>query len=91
MEYLVLMKGFIIELLIGYFPLHFLMTMKASLARQLAAYALWGVAPAMALPPLDEFVTEQQGAIQRWLNWTSTHYDIDWINEEHASKHYISK
>ena len=45
----------------------------------------------MAIPPLDDFVTEQQRETQHWLNSTSTYYNIDWINEEKASKHYISR
>ena len=45
----------------------------------------------MAIPPLDDFVTEQQRETQHWLNSTSTYYNIDWINKEKASKHYISR
>ena len=44
------------------------MTMKAQLASLLAATALWGVTPAMALPPLDDFEIEIRGEAQGWLN-----------------------
>ena len=40
------------------------MTMKAQLASLLAATALWGVTPAMALPPLDDFEIEIRGEAQ---------------------------
>ena len=46
---------------LAYRLLPFLMTMKAPLASLLAASALWGVAPAMALPPLDDFEIELRG------------------------------
>ena len=62
------------------------MTMKAQLASLLAASALWGVAPAMALPPLDDVEIELRGEAQGWLNSTCTFYDIGWISEEQASK-----
>lgn len=62
------------------------MTKKASLALLLAATAFWGVAPAMALPPLDDFEIELRGEAQGWLNATCTYYDIGWINKEKASK-----
>ena len=60
--------------------------MKAQLASLLAASALWGVAPAMALPPLDNVEIELRGEAQGWLNSTCTFYDIGWISEEQASK-----
>ena len=60
--------------------------MKAQLASLLAASALWGVAPAMALPPLDDVEIELRGEAQGWLNSTCTFYDIGWISEEQASK-----
>jgi hypothetical protein len=62
------------------------MTMKAWLASLLAASALWGVTPAMALPPLDDFEIELRGEAQGWLNSTCTYYDIGWLSEEQASK-----
>ena len=62
------------------------MTMKAQLASLLVATALWGVAPAMALPPLDDFEIEIRGEAQGWLNSTCTYYDIGWLSEEQASK-----
>ena len=62
------------------------MMMKASLALLLAASAVWGAAPAMALPPLDDFEIELRGEAQGWLNATCTYYDIGWLSEEHASK-----
>ena len=62
-----------------------LMTMKALLAPLLAASALWGVAPVMALPALDELEIELQGEAQGWLNATCTYYDLGWISEEQAS------
>ena len=62
------------------------MTKKASLALLLAATAFWGVTPAMALPPLDDFEIELRGEAQGWLNATCTYYDIGWINKEKASK-----
>ena len=62
------------------------MTMKAQLASLLAASALWEVAPAMALPPHDDFEIELRGEAQGWLNSTCTFYDIGWISEEQASK-----
>jgi len=60
------------------------MTMKARLASLLSASALWGVAPAMALPPLDDFEIELRGEAQGWLNSTCTYYDIGWLSEEQA-------
>ena len=60
--------------------------MKALLASLLTASALWGVAPAMALPPLDNVEIELRGEAQGWLNSTCTFYDIGWISEEQASK-----
>ena len=62
------------------------MTMNAWLASLLAASALWGVAPAMALPPLDDFEIELRGEAQGWLNSTCTYYDIGWLSEKQASK-----
>ena len=62
------------------------MTMKAQLAALLAASALWGVAPAMALPPLDDFEIEIRGEAQGWLNSTCTYYDIGWLSEEQSRK-----
>ena len=62
------------------------MKMKAQLASLLAASALWGVSPAMALPPLDDFEIELRGEAQGWLNSTCTFYDIGWLSEEQASK-----
>ena len=60
--------------------------MKASLALLLAASAVWGAAPAMALPPLDDFEIELRGEAQGWLNATCTYYDIDWLSEEQSRK-----
>ena len=65
------------------------MTMKAQLAALFAASALWGVAPAMALPPLGDFEIEIRGEAQGWLNSTCTYYDIGWLSEEQASKALI--
>ena len=62
------------------------MTMKAQLAALFAASALWGVAPAMALPPLGDFEIEIRGEAQGWLNSTCTYYDIGWLSEEQARK-----
>ena len=62
------------------------MTMKAQLASLLVATALWGVAPAMALPPLDDFEIEIRGEAQGWLNSTCTYYDIGWLSEEQSRK-----
>ena len=45
-----------------------------------------GFAPAMALPPLDDFEIEIRGEAQGWLNSTCTYYDIGWLSEEQASK-----
>ncbi len=60
--------------------------MKALLASLLTASALWGVAPAMALSPLDDFEIELQGEAQGWLNSTCTYYDIGWLSEEQSRK-----
>ena len=60
--------------------------MRVLFASLLTASALWGVAPAMALPPLDDFEIEVQGEVQGWLNSTCTYYDIGWISEEQADK-----
>ena len=38
--------------------------MKASLAWLLATSAVWGAAPAMELPPLDDFEIERRGEAQ---------------------------
>ena len=62
------------------------MKMKAQLSSLLAASALWGVSPAMALPPLDDFEIELRGEAQGWLNSTCTYYDIGWLSEEQARK-----
>ena len=62
------------------------MKMKAPLALLLAASALWGADPAMALPPLDDFEIELRGEAQGWLNSTCTYYDIGWLSEKKASK-----
>ena len=62
------------------------MKMKAQLASLVAASALWGVSPAMALPPLDDFEIELRGEAQGWLNSTCTFYDIGWLSAEQASK-----
>ena len=62
------------------------MMMKASLALLLATSAVWGAAPAMALPPLDDFEIELRGEAQGWLNATCTYYDIDWLSEEQSRK-----
>ena len=62
------------------------MKMKAQLASLVAASALWGVSPAMALPPLDDFEIELRGEAQGWLNSTCTYYDIGWLSEKQASK-----
>ena len=62
------------------------MKMKAQLASLLAASALWGVSPAMALPPLDDFEIELRGEAQGWLNSTCTYYDIGWLSEEQSRK-----
>ena len=62
--------------------------MKASLAWLLAASAVWGAAPAMALPPLDDFEIELRGEAQGWLNATCTYYDIDWLSEEHQGRQF---
>ena len=60
--------------------------MRVLFASLLTASALWGVAPAMALPPLDDFEIELRGEAQGWLNSTCTYYEIGWISEEQASK-----
>ena len=62
------------------------MKMKVQLASLLAASALWGVSPAMALPPLDDFEIELRGEAQGWLNSTCTYYDIGWLSEEQSRK-----
>ena len=62
------------------------MKMKIPLVSLLAASAFWGAAPAMALPPLDDFEIELRGEAQGWLNSTCTYYDIGWLSEEQASK-----
>ena len=62
------------------------MKMKAQLASLVAASALWGVSPAMALPPLDDFEIELRGEAQGWLNSTCTYYDIGWLSEEQSRK-----
>ena len=59
--------------------------MKAPLVSLLAASALWGVTPAMALPPLDDLEIELRGEAQGWLNATCTYYDIGWLSGEQAS------
>ena len=46
------------------------MKMKTPLASLLAPPAFWGAAPAMALPPLDDFEIELRGEAQGWLNST---------------------
>ncbi len=62
------------------------MTMEAQLASLLVATALWGVAPAMAFPPLDDFEIEIRGEAQGWLNSTCTYYDIGWLSGEQSRK-----
>ena len=62
------------------------MKTKTLLASLLAASALWGAAPAMALPPLDDFEIELRGEAQGWLNATCTYYDIGWLSEEQSRK-----
>jgi len=62
------------------------MKTKTLLASLLAASALWGAAPAMALPPLDDFEIELRGEAQGWLNSTCTYYDIGWLSEEQSRK-----
>ena len=62
------------------------MKMKTPLASLLAASAFWGAAPAMALPPLDDFEIELRGEAQGWLNSTCTYYDIGWLSEEQSRK-----
>ena len=62
------------------------MTMKAQLASLLAASAFCGAAPAMALPPLDDFEIELRGEAQGWLNSTCTYYDIGWLSGEQSRK-----
>ena len=62
------------------------MKMKTPLASLLAASAFCGAAPAMALPPLDDFEIELRGEAQGWLNSTCTYYDIGWLSEEQARK-----
>ena len=52
------------------------MSMRVLLASVLAASAVFGVAPVMALPPLDELEIELQGEAQGWLNATCTYYDL---------------
>lgn len=62
------------------------MKMKAQLASLVAASALWGVSPAMALPPLDDFEIELRGEAQGWLNSTCTYYDIGWLSKKQSRK-----
>ena len=62
------------------------MKTKTLLPSLLAASALWGAAPAMALPPLDDFEIELRGEAQGWLNSTCTYYDIGWLSEEQSRK-----
>ena len=62
------------------------MTMKTPLASLLAASAFCGAAPAMALPPLDDFEIELRGEAQGWLNSTCTYYDIGWLSGEQSRK-----
>ena len=56
--------------------------MRLLLASLLTASAVFGGAPAMALPPLDELEIALQGEAQGWLNATCTYYDLGWISEE---------
>jgi len=56
--------------------------MRVLLASLLTASAVFGGAPARALPPLDELEIALQGEAQGWLNATCTYYDLGWISEE---------
>ena len=56
--------------------------MRVLLASLFTASAVFGVAPVMALPALDELEIELQGEAQGWLNATCTYYDFGWISEE---------
>ena len=56
--------------------------MRVLLASLLTASAVFGGAPVMELPALDELEIELQGEAQGWLNATCTYYDFGWISEE---------
>ena len=56
--------------------------MRVLLASLLTASAVFGGAPVMALPALDELEIELQGEAQGWVNATCTYYDFGWISEE---------
>ena len=56
--------------------------MRVLLASLLTASAVFGGAPLMASPALDELEIELQGEAQGWLNATCTYYDFGWISEE---------
>ena len=56
--------------------------MRVLLASLFTASAVFGVAPVMALPALDELEIELQGEAQGWLNATCTYYEFGWISEE---------
>ena len=56
--------------------------MRVLLASLFTASAVFGVAPVMALPALDELEIELQGEAQGWLNATCTYYDFGWISEK---------
>ena len=60
--------------------------MRVLLASLVTASVLWGVTPAMALPPLDDSEIELQGEAQGWLNSTCTYYGIGWLSEEQSRK-----
>ena len=56
--------------------------MRVLLASLLTASAVFGGAPVMALPALDELEIELQGEAQGWVIATCTYYDFGWISEE---------
>ena len=55
--------------------------MRVLLASLFTASAVFGVAPVMALPALDELEIELQGEAQGWVNATCTYYALGWISE----------
>ena len=56
--------------------------MRVLLTSLLAAFAFIGVAPVMALPPLDDLEIELQGEAQGWVNATCTYYGLGWISKD---------
>ena len=66
------------------------MSMRVLLASLLTATAVFGGAPVMALPALDELEIELQGEAQGWVNATCTYYDLGWISEEPVSYTHLT-